>query len=55
MPKYRILTFDGGGIRGVYTAVLLERIRREKKTCPEQGSIRRHFPVRLIFPAAPCT
>ncbi|MCB8942700.1 MAG: patatin-like phospholipase family protein [Ardenticatenaceae bacterium] len=28
MPKYRILSFDGGGVRGVYTAVLLERIRR---------------------------
>ena len=28
MPKYRILSFDGGGVRGVYTAVLLERLRR---------------------------
>ena len=29
MTKYRILSFDGGGVRGVYTAVLLERIRRQ--------------------------
>jgi patatin-like phospholipase/acyl hydrolase len=26
MATYRILTFDGGGIRGVYTAVLLQRL-----------------------------
>lgn len=26
MANYRILTFDGGGIRGVYTAVLLQRL-----------------------------
>jgi len=26
MSTYRILTFDGGGIRGVYTAVLLQRL-----------------------------
>ncbi len=25
---YRILTFDGGGVRGVYTAVLLERLSK---------------------------
>ncbi len=28
MTKYRILSFDGGGVREVYTAVLLEHIRR---------------------------
>jgi uncharacterized protein len=26
MRKYRILTFDGGGVRGVYSAVLLQRL-----------------------------
>lgn len=26
---YRILTFDGGGIRGIYTAVLLQRLQKE--------------------------
>jgi uncharacterized protein len=29
MPTYRILTFDGGGIRGVYTAVLLQRLSEQ--------------------------
>ena len=29
MPTYRILTFDGGGIRGVYTAVLLQRLSQK--------------------------
>ncbi|MDE1898389.1 MAG: patatin-like phospholipase family protein [Xanthomonadaceae bacterium] len=28
MPRYRILSFDGGGLRGVVTAVLLERLQR---------------------------
>src|ERR1700690_2403033 len=26
MPTYRILALDGGGIRGLYTAVLLSRL-----------------------------
>ena len=29
MPSYRILTFDGGGIRGLYTAVLLDRLSEQ--------------------------
>lgn len=29
MGAYRVLTFDGGGIRGLYSAVLLERITEE--------------------------
>ncbi len=29
MATYRILTFDGGGIRGVYTAVLLRRLSQQ--------------------------
>lgn len=29
MKKYRILTIDGGGIRGLITAILLERLERE--------------------------
>jgi len=29
MATYRILALDGGGIRGIYTAVLLERLARE--------------------------
>ncbi len=29
MPKYRIMTFDGGGIRGVLTATLLKRLNNE--------------------------
>ena len=27
--SYRIMTFDGGGVRGVYTAVLLQRLSVE--------------------------
>ncbi|WP_416826458.1 patatin-like phospholipase family protein [Ectobacillus polymachus] len=29
MPRYRILSFDGGGVRGVLSAVLLERLCKE--------------------------
>jgi uncharacterized protein len=29
MPSYRILTLDGGGIRGLYTAVLLDRLSQK--------------------------
>jgi uncharacterized protein len=29
MPTYRILALDGGGIRGIYTAVLLDRLAKE--------------------------
>ena len=29
MDKYRIMTFDGGGIRGVLTATLLKRLKEE--------------------------
>jgi len=29
MPTYRILAFDGGGIRGVYTAVLLRQLSQK--------------------------
>lgn len=29
MPTYRILALDGGGIRGIYTATLLERLAKE--------------------------
>ncbi len=29
MPKYRIMSLDGGGIRGVITTVLLERLQAE--------------------------
>src|SRR5271170_2385567 len=29
MPPYRILALDGGGIRGLYTAVLLNRLDNE--------------------------
>jgi uncharacterized protein len=29
MPTYRILSLDGGGIRGLYTAVLLDRLAQE--------------------------
>ena len=29
MATYHILTFDGGGIRGVYTAVLLRRLSQQ--------------------------
>ena len=32
MPRYRILSFDGGGLRGVVTAVLLERLQRRFPT-----------------------
>lgn len=30
MPKYRILTFDGGGLRGIITTILLQRLNAEK-------------------------
>jgi patatin-like phospholipase/acyl hydrolase len=30
--SYRILSFDGGGVRGVYTAVLLERLSQQVPT-----------------------
>lgn len=36
MAKYRILTCDGGGIRGILTAHLLERIVREKPNFLDQ-------------------
>ena len=26
MPSYRIMALDGGGIRGLYTVVLLDRL-----------------------------
>jgi hypothetical protein len=29
MAKYRILTFDGGGIRGIITAIILQRLNAE--------------------------
>ena len=29
MPNYRILSLDGGGIRGLYTAVLLDRLAQQ--------------------------
>lgn len=30
MPKYRILTIDGGGIRGIITAIILQRLAAEE-------------------------
>jgi patatin-like phospholipase/acyl hydrolase len=35
MPKMRILAIDGGGIRGVYTAVLIDRLRQEQPSLLE--------------------
>lgn len=29
MPKYRILSLDGGGIRGIITAIILERLNSD--------------------------
>jgi len=43
MPKsYRILSLDGGGIRGLLTAVWLERLERKLKVTPEKP-LREHF------------
>lgn len=33
MPKYRVLTIDGGGLRGVVTSVILDRLSREIPGC----------------------
>src|SRR3954469_9835560 len=29
MPKYRVLSIDGGGVRGLLTAMVLERLCRQ--------------------------
>jgi patatin-like phospholipase/acyl hydrolase len=39
MPRYRILSFDGGGIMGVLTLVLLERIVQEFPTFIKQADL----------------
>jgi patatin-like phospholipase/acyl hydrolase len=36
---YRIMTFDGGGVRGVYTAVLLQRLADEVPALLEQTDL----------------
>ena len=39
MATYRILTFDGGGIKGLFTATLLERILQRRPTLLERTDL----------------
>ena len=39
MSRYQILSLDGGGIRGVLTAVLLSRLTREEPGLPSPQRI----------------
>jgi patatin-like phospholipase/acyl hydrolase len=42
MPAYNILSLDGGGIRGIFSARMLERLEQAASACSrlEPGSTR---------------